>query len=130
MSRQDPGSKNNIKLNLKTCFLLFQPSRITLNAGSFSLHLDEAEGQLWIGCSVAPYTVPMNTELFGFGSGDFAKGSEAQDLMTADGRWLRYFMDTPESLVILEKQRKTPDHLENAAFFNKDHGSQSCVWGL
>ena len=90
-----------------------------MNAGSFSLHLDEAEGQLWIGCSVAPYTVPMNTELFGFGSGDFAKGSEAQDLMTADGRWLRYFMDTPESLVILEKQRKTPRSFGKRSLFQQ-----------
>eukprot|EP00435_Cladocopium_sp_Y103_P035840 s1440_g9.t1 len=88
--------------------------KITLNAGSFSLHLDENQGQLWIGCSTAEHT-----ELFGFGSGEFAKGSEAQDLMTADGRWLRYYMDSSDAMVILEKQRKTPDHLENAAFFNK-----------
>ena len=90
-----------------------------MNAGSFSLHLDEHEGQLWVGCSTAEYTVPQHTELFGFGSGDFIKGSEAQDVMTADGRWVRYFMDSNEALIILEKQRKTPDHLESATFFNK-----------
>ena len=78
--------------------------RTTLNAGSFSLHLDENEGQLWVGCSTAEYTVPQHTELFGFGSGDFIKGSEAQDVMTADGRWPRYFIDSNEALIILEKE--------------------------
>ena len=99
--------------------MFFSCARITLNAGSFSLHLDEKQGQLWIGCSTAPHTVQDHTELFGFGSGEFVKGSEAQDIMTADGRWLRYFIESSDAMVILEKQRKTPDHLEHAAFFNK-----------
>lgn len=98
-----------------------------MNAGSFSLHLNENAGQLWVGCSTAEYTVPQHTELFGFGSGDFLKGSEAQDVMTADGRWVRYFMDSNEALIILEKQRKTPDHLESATFFNKASTSNTRV---
>ena len=73
----------------------------------------------------------MNTELFGFGSGDFAKGSEAQDLMMADGRWLRYFMDTPESAGHLGETAQDPKIIwKTQPFFNKDHGSQSCVWEL
>lgn len=83
------------------------------------MHLNEAEGQVWVGCSTAPFTVQQYTDLFGFGSGDFVKGSEAQDAMASDGRWLRFILESGDDMIVLEKQRKTPEHLESATFFNK-----------
>lgn len=74
---------------------------------------------MWIGCSTAGVTVGQHTELSGFGSGEYLKGTEAQDCMTSDGRWLRFALESSDAMVILDKQRKTPDHLENASFFNK-----------
>ncbi|CAK9049337.1 unnamed protein product [Durusdinium trenchii] len=98
-----------------------EEDRTTLNAGHCALHHCEADGSLWVGCSSA-HTLEENTELWGFGSGDFAKGSEAADLISdtsADGRWLLFALKSGDESVILEKQRKVPDHLESASFFNK-----------
>ena len=73
-----------------------------------------------MGCSTAEHTVAQCTELFGFGSGDFVKGGEANDLMSAaEARWLRYAFEKGDDLVILEKQRSSPEHLGGASFFNK-----------
>eukprot|EP00435_Cladocopium_sp_Y103_P016250 s3324_g4.t1 len=95
-------------------------SRITLNLGNFCLYLDEESSQVWVGCSTAEHTVAQCTELFGFGSGEYAKGGEASDLMSAaEARWLRYALEKGDDLVILEKQRQSPEHLEGASFFNK-----------
>lgn len=105
-------------------FYQWSPSiriRTSLNAGSFVLYLSDKDASLWIGCSAA-VTVEANTELWGFGSGDFAKGSEGADMMSdtsAEGRWLLYGLQSSDELLILEKQRKTPEHLESAGFFNK-----------
>jgi hypothetical protein len=38
---------------------------------------------------------------------------------SAEGRWLLYGLQSSDELVILEKQRKTPEHLESTGFFNK-----------
>lgn len=62
------------------------------------------------------------TELFGFGSGDYAKDSEGADVMSDTseaGRWLQYRFTDSTVQVILEKQRKSPEHLESASFWNK-----------
>ena len=105
---------------LRCLNLMSSIARIVLNAGSFALHLCDAA--LWVGCSAASITIEANTELFGFGSGEFAKGSEGADMMSdtsAEGRWLRFHLESGSDLVILEKQRQDPEHLQNAAFFNK-----------
>lgn len=96
-------------------------ARTVLQVGQFNLHLSASDSTVWIACQAA-MTVEAQTELWGFGSGDFAKGSEAADMMSdtsADGRWLLFGLQSGEDCVILEKQRKTPEHLESASFFNK-----------
>lgn len=86
---------------------------------AFHSILMKVKGSFGLGVA-QPHTRCQSTRsFFGFGSGDFVKGSEAHDVMTADGRWLRYVMESADALIILEKQRKTPDHLESATFFNK-----------
>ena len=82
--------------------------------------LVEQDASLWVGASNDAHTVEMWTELFGFGSGDFSKGSEATDVSSdADGRWLEFSVTRSDTPVILEKQRKSPEHLENMACWNK-----------
>lgn len=87
---------------------------------------------LWIGASGA-YVVESNTELFGFGSGDFVKGSESKDVMSdvsADGRWLLYAFTRAQQPVILEKTRQAPSHLESHTFWNQASWKKSkkTVW--
>ena len=93
-------------------------SRSSLNCGNFAVHCNETA--LYIGCSTAPCTVQQCTEICGFGSGEFLKGAEADDAMsTTDGRWFRFSLESGEDMVVLEKPRKTPDHMANSTFFNK-----------
>ncbi|CAL1155555.1 unnamed protein product, partial [Cladocopium goreaui] len=96
--------------------------RIQLTAAQYSLSLCDDGDSLWISATSTAYTVPSLAELFGFGSGDYAKDSEGADVMsdTSDtGRWLLYKFTEPSENVILEKQRKTPEHLESASFWNQ-----------
>ena len=102
------------------CLLLV--CRIQLTAAQYSLSLCDDGDSLWISATSTAYTVPSLAELCGFGSGDYAKDSEGADVMsdTSDtGRWLLYKFTEPSENVILEKQRKTPEHLESASFWNQ-----------
>lgn len=95
--------------------------RLDLNCGQFSLTLAEADHSLWVWAKAA-CTVEINCELFGFGSGGFHRQAEATDIMSdtsSVGRWIHFGINDPHSLVVLEKNRKIPDHLENQSFFNK-----------
>eukprot|EP00438_Fugacium_kawagutii_P023430 Skav207931 [mRNA] locus=scaffold1441:391811:392884:- [translate_table: standard] len=75
----------------------------SLNAGQFVLHLSDSDSTLWIGSSTS-VTVAGQTELWGFGSGDFAKGSEGSDLMSdtsAEGRWLLFALNSGDDYVVI-----------------------------
>lgn len=105
-----------------TLLFEFSLTRLMLNAGNFSLHLCAADATLWVTGGSGPYTIEANTELFGFGSGGYSKGSEAADMMSDTsemGRWLLFKMGHASDLVILEKQRQCPEHLEGGTYFNK-----------
>ena len=97
--------------------------RITLTCGAFFLSLAD-DASLWLGSvNGSEQTVEAMTELFSFGSGDFAKDSEGTDIMSdvsENGRWAAFHVTDASELVCLEKQRKCPEHLAEAAFFNKD----------
>lgn len=95
--------------------------RILLTIGQFTLTLSQSDSSLWISASEA-VTMEQHTELFGFGSGNYAKDSEGSDLMSdtsSEGRWLLYSFTSGTNLVILEKQGQTPEHLASATFWNK-----------
>lgn len=95
--------------------------RIQLNCGQFNLTLAEADGSLWIGATAA-CTVDVSTELFGVGSGGFVKQSEATDTMSdssAEGRWVAFSINDASTLVVLEKTRQEPEHLQRLSFWNK-----------
>ncbi|CAK8995879.1 Uncharacterized protein SCF082_LOCUS4551 [Durusdinium trenchii] len=88
------------------------PERTTLQCGDFALTLGSDES-LWVG-SGEETTVEEKTELWGFGSGDFEKGSSAKDIMSdAASRWVLYALTNSSDIVILEKGRRTPEHLED-----------------
>ncbi|CAJ1380673.1 unnamed protein product [Effrenium voratum] len=95
--------------------------RLTLNCGHFSLALCLSDSSVWM-CASAAHTAEQGSELWGYGSGDFAKGTEAADIMTdvsAEGRWLKFSLPDANTPVILEKQRKVPEHLAEETFWNK-----------
>ena len=76
---------------------------------------------MWIGAN-SQTNVEIQTELFGMGSGDFLRQSEANDAMSdqsSDGRWVGFSFSDASSYVILETGRQTPEHLQNQPFFNK-----------
>ena len=104
--------------------------RLQLNCGNFTLTWAESDGSLWIGAT-SQATVPVATELFGFGSGGFVRQSEAEDTMSdasSTGRWICFAISDPNSLVILEKGRKVQEHLEGQTFWNKAQFWKIHVW--
>ena len=95
--------------------------RLQLNCGNFSLTWAQSDGSLWIGAT-SQATVPVATELFGFGSGGFVRQSEASDTMSdasSTGRWICFSISDPNDMVILEKGRKVQEHLDGQTFWNK-----------
>ena len=59
-------------------------------------------------------------ELFGFGSGDFAIGPEASDIMgDSSGRWLNYLVKSGSEHCVVEADKRLPEHIKKADFFNK-----------
>lgn len=61
----------------KTCLDVSVPPRVTLTSGNFKLILNKKDEVLWIGPEKVgqPVEIPALTELFGFGSGDFAQNN-------------------------------------------------------
>ena len=55
------------------------PPRVTLTCGIFKMCLDKKEDTLWVGPEKpgVPVEIASLTELFGFGSGDFALSAES-----------------------------------------------------
>ena len=70
------------------------------------------------------YVVKQHEELFSFGSGDYVRGAEAQDVMSdVGGRWLCYNFTglASEHVCIVEHSTKLPGHLKEQDWFNKVH---------
>lgn len=69
-----------VDIGFQTCSAtMFSLLRVTLTSGNFKLVLDKKEDVLWIG-SDKPSTsieIAAHTELWGFGSGDFAQNNES-----------------------------------------------------
>ena len=75
------------------------------------------------------YVIAENEEICGFGSGDFAKSAEANDIMSdCNGRWALFDLSgkASDAWVVLEHSRKLPEHLRELAIFNK--ARQVIVW--
>lgn len=90
--------------------------RLTLPCGPVGLTWLPKDESLYIHAERTTTVEPM--EVFGFGSGDFAKQTEAVDVMQdTDGRWISYSMNE-NSLVILEAQRQLPEHIKSLPSVN------------
>ena len=96
--------------------------RISLPCGAFTLAWCKDQSVLYI-TSEKGCTAEQNSELFGFGSGDFATGTEAADIMsdtTCQGRWLPFDLaGAGDKLVIFEIDKRGPCHLKDVGFANK-----------
>ncbi len=90
--------------------------RLTLPCGPIGLTWLPKDESLYIHAERTTTVEPM--EVFGFGSGDFAKQTEAVDVMNdGDGRWLSFSLNE-NSLVILEAQRQLPEHIKSLPSMN------------
>ena len=68
-------------------------------------------------------------EFFGFGSGDFAGGATANDVLSdPGGRWFRYSLagNMKDLLVIVECDRKLPEEVKSLAIWNKVTTCSQC----
>ncbi len=118
-------------------FILFGPSdlqtllcdvwvllRICLSCGTFRLVYDKELGDLWI-CpdgrkKDSSVEAKGPTELFGFGSGQFAEGPEAKDIMSdIGGRWLCFNVASGNEHCILESDKRLPEHIRSSDVFGK-----------
>ncbi|CAE7775676.1 unnamed protein product [Symbiodinium sp. CCMP2592] len=87
----------------------------------FCMLYDVDDASLWIH-SDRITNVPSNMEFFGFGSGDFADGATANDVLSdPSGRWFRYSLagSMKDLLVIVECDRKLPEEVKSRAIWNK-----------
>ena len=94
--------------------------------GSFKLVADKKTGDLWVLVDGKPdggaYTVAHSVELFGFGSGDWVCKAEARDVQgdcSESGRWLPFLIKDGNQRVILEVDRRLPEHVRKADLFNR-----------
>lgn len=89
--------------------------------GDYSLLYDPDDASLWVHSDKIA-SIPANTEWLGFGSGDFADGATANDILSdPSGRWFRYGLGGPmkDVLIIAECDRTLPDEVKNLTVWNK-----------
>ncbi|CAE7786127.1 unnamed protein product [Symbiodinium microadriaticum] len=102
----------------------FQKEHKTLieaSMGDYSLLYDPDDASLWVH-SEKISSIAANTEWMGFGSGDFADGATANDVLSdPGGRWFRYALTGPmkDVFIIPECDRTLPDELKNLTVWNK-----------
>ena len=92
---------------------------------------DKDEEALWIKPheqrSSESIEVKGPQELFGFGSGNFAEGAEAKDVMSdLGGRWVSFNVTSGEEMCILESDRRLPDSVKKADIFQKAGDKKNC----
>ena len=104
------------------CFDTFQNLRtLEMSLGDCQLYYDSNDCSLWIGGDKLTSVEPQS-ELMGFGSGDFAEGATAKDVLSdPSGRWFRYSLQGPlaDTNVIVECDRKLPDEVKGLPVWNK-----------
>lgn len=98
---------------------------MVLPCGNFKLIYDKEADQLWP-CTddkKGKSTAVGPAELFSFGSGGFASGPEATDVMSdSSGRWINFALQSDKDLCIVEADRRLSEHIKKADIF----GTVSC----
>ena len=81
---------------------------------SLHLHLEEKTAKKNASLEVA------SCELFGFGSGEYAEGPEAGDIMSdVAGRWLNFKLASGSESFIAEADKRLADHIRSSDLFGK-----------
>ncbi len=99
--------------------------RLVLNCGTFRLIYDVGQEELFLALDEKAAKKHSSleigpTELFGFGSGDFAEGPEAGDIMSdVGGRWFAYKLLSEADFLIAESDKRLPDHVRSCDIFGK-----------
>ena len=84
-----------------------------------SLFWDKDSGTLWIGSDKA-VGLPAESEILGYGAGEFHEGPTAADVMSdASGRWFMYDLKDLCQPIIVEADRKLPAEIRSLPVFNK-----------
>ena len=96
-----------------------------MSCGNFKIICDRKANELWIVADsqdTALIQALASTELFGFGSGDWVSKGTARDVMSDcgdSGRWLPFLVKDGTQKCIIELDRRAPDHVKSADFYNK-----------
>eukprot|EP00435_Cladocopium_sp_Y103_P053758 s494_g17.t1 len=109
---------------LKRTDVTFSGGWLSLSCGAFRLVYDPQQDSLWICGNDSKkrdsFEVKGPVELFGFGSGDFVEGPEAQDVQSdVTGRWLGYKVALASEFCILEPDRRLPQHIRALDIWGK-----------
>lgn len=104
--------------------LVVLPRRLCLSCGTFRLVYDKELGDLWICPDGRKKDLSVEAkgpaELFGFGSGQFAEGPEAKDIMSdIGGRWLCFNISSGNEHCIIESDKRLPEHIRGSDVFGK-----------
>lgn len=99
--------------------------RIALSCGTFGLIYDRDQESLFL--HLEEKTAKKNasleialSELFGFGSGEYAEGPEAGDIMSdVAGRWLNFKLASGSESFIAEADKRLADHIRSSDLFGK-----------
>ena len=91
-----------------------------LSCGTFGLIYDLDKDTLWLGADgktkeKESFEISGPLELFGFGSGDYAEGPEATDIMSdVQSRWLCFRIASEREEMILEADKRLPEHIRKS----------------
>ena len=101
----------------------FGISRLILSCGTYRLIYDMQAESLFVALEPSKKNASLEVgpaELFGFGSGDFAEGPEASDIMSdLGGRWVAYKLSSDEECFVAEADKRLADHVRSCDVFGK-----------
>ena len=107
----------------KKKFLKSALFRLVLNCGTYRLIYDGQAESLFVALEPSKKNASLEigpTELFGFGSGDYAEGPEASDIMSdLGGRWVAFKLSSEEECFVAEADKRLADHVRSCDLFGK-----------
>ena len=97
--------------------------RLVLSCGTFRLIYDGQAESLFLALESSKKNASLEigpAELFGFGSGDYAEGPEANDIMSdLGGRWVAFKLSSEEECFVAEADKRLADHVRSCDIFGK-----------
>ena len=115
-----PKKTHHVSQRVPLKFAFF---RLVLSCGTFRLIYDGQAESLFLALESSKKNASLEigpAELFGFGSGDYAEGPEANDIMSdLGGRWVAFKLSSEEECFVAEADKRLADHVRSCDIFGK-----------